>query len=80
MFWGLIPTLVEVTREKLVGAFLPRIINRVKVKWAQEAGYNQFLFQNVQSNEIFEIFIMLKNNGWINAYYTKIKHFQFLLG
>ena len=50
---GLIPTFVEVTWEKLLG---------VKVKQAQEARVNQFLFQNVQNNEIFEISYMFKIN------------------
>ena len=60
-FWGLILTFVEVTWEKLVGGS-PLILNRVKVKRAQEARVNQFLFQNVQNNEIFEISKMFKNN------------------
>ena len=30
-FWGLIPTLVEVTREKLVGGGVSPILNRVKI-------------------------------------------------
>ena len=47
----------------------------IKVKRAQEARDNQFLFQNVQNNEIFEIFKMFKNNRWINIYYTKSKRF-----
>ena len=45
-----------------------------KIKRAQEARHNQFFFQNVQNNEIFEIFKMFKNNSWINFYYTKSKH------
>ena len=61
-FLALIRTFVEVTWEKLVGAFLPPILNRVKVKRVQEARDNQFLFQNVQNNEIFGIFKMFKNN------------------
>ena len=44
-----------------------------KIKRAQEARHNQFFFQNVQNNEIFEIFKMFKNNSWINVYYIKIK-------
>ena len=60
-FWGLILTFVEVTWEKLVGGS-PLILNRVKVKRAQEARVNQFLFQNVQNNEIFEISKMFKIN------------------
>ena len=60
-FVGLIVTFVEVTWAKLVGAF-PPILNRVKVKRALEARVNQFLSQNVQNNEIFEISKMLKNN------------------
>ena len=31
------------------------------IKRAQEARQNQFFFQNVQNNEIFEIFKMFKN-------------------
>ena len=49
---GLILTFVEVTWEKLVvgggGFSSPTTLNRVKVKRAQEARENQFLFQNVQ--------------------------------
>ena len=44
-----------------------------KTKRAQEARHNQFFFQNVQNNEIFEIFKMFANNTWINVYYTKTK-------
>ena len=44
-----------------------------KIKRAQEARHNQLFFQNVQNNEIFEIFKMFKNNSWINVYYTKSK-------
>ena len=44
-FLGLIPTFVEVTWEKLVGGlFASPVLNRVKVKQAQEAGVNQVLF------------------------------------
>ena len=32
-----------------------------KIRRAQEARHNQFFFQNVQNNEIFEIFKMFKN-------------------
>ena len=38
-----------------------------EIKRAQEAKHNQYFFQNVQNNEIFEIFKMFKNNNWINA-------------
>ena len=41
-----------------------------QIKRAQEARHNQFFFQNVPNNEIFEIFKMFKN---INVYYTKKK-------
>ena len=44
------------------GLFTPPILNRVKVKRAQEARDNQFFFQNVQNNEIFEIFKIFKTN------------------
>ena len=43
------------------------------IKRAQESIHNQLFFQNVQNNEIFEIFKMFKNNSWINVYYTKSK-------
>ena len=49
------------------------IRKKVMVKQAQEARDNQFLFQNVQNNEIFEIFKMFKNNRWINVYNKKSK-------
>ena len=39
-----------------------------KVKRAQEARDNQFLFQNVQNNEIFEILKMLKSTSWMDLY------------
>ena len=38
-----------------------------EIKRAQEAKHNQYFFQSVQNNEIFEIFKMFKNNNWINA-------------
>ena len=38
-------------------------------KRAQEARYYQFAFQNVQYNEIFEIFKMFRNNSWVKVYY-----------
>ena len=41
-----------------------------KIKWAQGARNNQFCFQNVRSNEIFEIF---KISNWINVYCTTQK-------
>ena len=43
-----------------------------KIKRSQEARHNQFFFQNILINEIFEIFKMFKNS-WINVYYTKSK-------
>ena len=54
------------------------ILNRVKVKRAQQTRDDKFLFQNVKNNEIFEDFKMFKNNRWINAYYTKSKRLQFI--
>ena len=45
----------------------------LRKKRAQEARHNQFFFQNVQNNGIFEIFKMFKNESWINVYYTKSK-------
>ena len=59
-FLGLIPTFVEVTWKKVVGGgegLFAHILNRVMVKRD-----NQFLFQNVQNNEIFEIFTIFKND------------------
>ena len=44
-----------------------------KIKWAQEARNNQFRFQNVRSNEIFEIFKIFKKNSLINVYCTTQK-------
>ena len=48
-----------------------KALHNVKIKRAQEARHNQFFFQNVQNNEIFEIFKMFKNNSRINVYYIK---------
>ena len=42
-----------------------------KIKRAQEARHNKLFFQNVQNNEIFEIFKMFRNNSWIKVYHTK---------
>ena len=50
-----------------------KAFHNFKIKRAQEARHNQFFLQNVQNNEIFEIFKMLKNNSWINVYYTQNK-------
>ena len=69
------------TEKKWLEGFLvlhPYILNKVMIKRAQEARDNQFLFQNVQNNEIFEIFKMFKNCCWINVYYAKSKHLQFI--
>ena len=59
--------------QKLHGRSYMGKTGRVKVKRAQEARVNQFLFQNVQNNEIFEMSKMFKGNRWINVYYTKSK-------
>ena len=62
--------------------FLPpvpfSILNRVTVKRAQEARDNQFFFESVQNNEIFEIIKIFKNNRWTIAYYTKSKCLLFI--
>ena len=50
-----------------------KALHNVKIKRAQEVRHNQFFFQNVQNNEIFQIFKMFKNNTWINVYNTKSK-------
>ena len=42
-----------------------------KIKRALEVRHNQFFFQNIQNNEIFEIFKMFKNHDWINFYHKK---------
>ena len=58
-FMGLISTFVEVCKNYYCHPPHPTpvlILKRVKVKRAQEARDNQFLFQNVQNNEIFKIF------------------------
>ena len=39
----------------------------------QEARDNQFLFQNIQNNEIFDTFKMFKNNSWITFITQKAK-------
>ena len=49
-----------------------KILYDFKIKRGQEQRHNQFFFQNLQSNEIFEIFKMFKNNSWINVYCTKV--------
>ena len=46
---------------------LPSILNMNKVKRPQEARVKQFLFQNVQNNEIFEITKIFKISHWINV-------------
>ena len=50
-----------------------KALRNFKIKRDQEPRHNQFFFQNVQNNEIFEIFKMLENNSWINIYFTKSK-------
>ena len=69
-FWGANSYVCRSCMGK-TGRGFPPILNMVKVKRAQEARVNQFLFQNVQNNEIFEIFKMFENNSWINVYCTK---------
>ena len=34
-----------------------------KIKRTEDARHNKFFFQNVQNNEIFQIFKMFKNNS-----------------
>ena len=50
-----------------------KALRNFKIKRDQEPRHNQFFFQNVQNNEIFEIFKMFENNSWINIYFTKSK-------
>ena len=59
---------------KLHSTVWKALYNFNKIKRVQEARDNQFLFQTVQNNEIFEILKMFKNNSWISVYYTKTKH------
>ena len=42
--------------------YSPSLFHAEEVMQAQEARDNQFLFQNVQNNEIFEFFKMFKQN------------------
>ena len=51
-----------------------------KIKRAQEARHNQFFFQNVQKNEIFEIFKIFKNNSWIDVLYVHKKQTLVVFG
>ena len=51
----LIMTIYTVLFEKFLYNFM--------IKRAQYARYNQFLLQNVQNNEIFEIFRMFRNSS-----------------
>ena len=60
----LIMTICTVLFEKLYA------ILRYKEPRSQDS---QFFLQNVQNNEIFDIFKMFKNNSWINFYNTKSK-------
>ena len=47
------------------------LFEKLKIKRPQEAKHNQFLFQNVQNNEIYQIFKMFETT--VNVYYTKSK-------
>ena len=60
----LLMTICAVLFEKLYA------ILRYKEPRSQDS---HFFLQNVQNNEIFEIFKMFKNNSWINFYNTKSK-------
>ena len=51
-----------------------------KIKRAQDARHNQFFFQNVQKNEIFEIFKIFKNNSWIDVLYVHKKQTLVVFG
>ena len=65
----LIMTICTVLFEKLYA------ILRYKEPRSQDS---QFFLQNVQNNEIFDIFKMFKNNSSFNVYYTKSKRSQSL--
>ena len=51
-----------------------------KIKRAQDARHNQLFFQNVQKNEIFEIFKIFKNNSWIDVLYVHKKQTLVVFG
>ena len=55
-----------------------KILYNFKIKRAHGARDNQFFFQNIHDNEIFQIFKMFKINCWINVYYTKSKRLDYL--
>ena len=59
---------------------LRSFIYNFKIKRAQEARDNQFLFQNGQSNEILEIFKMFRNSSWTDICYTKSKQTLVVFG
>ena len=50
-----------------------KVLYNIKIKKIQRARENQFFFQNVQNNEIFDIFKMFKNDIWINVCNAKSK-------
>ena len=74
-YWNLDRNLISLsfTNHGYLHSAVWKALYNFKIKRAQEARHNQFFFQNVQNNEIFEIFKMLKNNSWIKVYYTKSK-------
>ena len=63
----------EFTNRGYLHSAVWKALYNFEIKRAQEARHTQFFFQNVQNNEIFEIFKMFNNNSWINVYYTKSK-------
>ena len=73
--WNLIQNLIRFTNYHYLHSAVWKALYNFKIKRAQEARYNKFLFQNVLSDEIFEIFKMFKNNSWINVYCLKSKRF-----
>ena len=51
----------EFTNDGYLNSALGKTLYNFQIKRAQEARDNQFFFQNVQNNEIFEIFKMFKD-------------------
>ena len=60
---GVDPSRHNVNHGYLHSAVSEALYNFNKRKRAQVARDNQFLFQNIQNNEIFEIFKMFKTNS-----------------
>ena len=71
--WNLDRSLIMTLLIMAICTVVWKALHNFKIKRVQEARHNQFFFQNVQNNEIFEILKMFKNSSWLNVYYTKSK-------